>query len=114
MRRTFALLWLAVIGSTELRCVAQAAGHNGCCTAFSKTRAVNSILKSGEAVMKCRQQGITEGCSINAVVLLTWKRRQVCVNPTPRKMRNLLAVLCNRKACKGDKCRRLRRKTTKT
>ncbi|TNN45021.1 hypothetical protein EYF80_044768 [Liparis tanakae] len=50
------LLWAAV----------QAAGHRGCCTTFSKVHAVRSIVKRGGAV-QCRWQGITEGCSINAV-----------------------------------------------
>ncbi|KAK9527500.1 hypothetical protein VZT92_014057 [Zoarces viviparus] len=86
---TLALLWVAI----------QAAGHHGCCTAFSEVHAVKSILKRGGAV-QCRRQGITEGCSITAVVM-KWKHRQVCVASTPHKIRSLLAILCKRKSHKG-------------
>ncbi|CAB1457968.1 unnamed protein product [Pleuronectes platessa] len=75
---------------------AQAAGRRGCCTAVSKDRVVNFMVRRGGAV-RCRLQDIREGCNINAVIL-EWRRRQVCVDPTSLKTQNQLANLCNRRA----------------
>ncbi|KAM4606022.1 uncharacterized protein ACJ7VT_016291 [Polymixia lowei] len=84
-------LWLVVMVAITST-VVQAAGPQSCCTAFSRLRAVSAMVTKG-GVVRCHAQGITEGCSINAIVVKQ-KGRKVCVDPTPKKMRKLLASLC--------------------
>ncbi|XP_076744818.1 uncharacterized protein LOC143420522 [Maylandia zebra] len=85
---------LAIIMTRKHIC--QGAGQQGCCTSYTKPRAVNIILRHRQKVELCWKQGITEWCNIEAVVL-KWRHRYICVDPKPRKMHKLVERLCNRR-----------------